>query len=217
MQNLKTLMLDMDGTLLDLAYDNFMWLTHVPAVYAEHHRLEPDEAREQLYGVYRELEGTLDWYCLDHWSERLEIDVLGLHRQQRERIQWLPGALDFLRAVAASPVRVLLVTNSHQDTLALKAEVTGLERYFDAVYSSHDIGHPKEDQAFWQSIDANESIDPPTTLFVDDNVSVLRSAARFNTGALLHVTRPDTSAPPKQHEEFDGIESLAEIDTGGAR
>lgn len=210
-------MLDMDGTLLDLAYDNFMWLTHVPAVYAERHRLEPDEARERLYDVYRKLEGTLDWYCLDHWSERLEIDVLALHRQQRERIQWLPGALDFLRAVAAGPVRVLLVTNSHQDTLALKAEVTGLERYFDAIYSSHDIGHPKEDQAFWQAIDRNESIDPETTLFVDDNVNVLQSAARFDTGALLHVTRPDTSAPPKRHDKFEGIESLAEIDVGGAR
>ena len=217
LQHCQTLMLDMDGTLLDLAYDNFMWLTHVPEVYARRHRIQPDEARERLYGVYQELEGTLDWYCLDHWSERLDVDVLALHRQHRERINYLPGARAFLEAAGASRMRVLLVTNSHQDTLALKAEVTGLDRYFDAIYSSHDLGHAKEDQAFWQAIDEAESIDPATTVFVDDNVTVLQSAARFGAGTLLQVTRPDTGGPVRQPAEFTGIESVAELDVDGAR
>ena len=206
-----TLMLDMDGTLLNLAYDNMMWHTHVPEAYAVERRLPPQEAREQLSALYRQLAGTLDWYCLDHWSERLGIDVLALHRQHRDRITYLPGAEAFLQAVATAPIRVLLVTNSHRDTLAIKARETGLERYFDAVYSSHDVGHPKEEQSFWRGLQDIESFDPGRTLFVDDNVSVLHSAARFGVGALFQVTRSDTGLPAASADEFTGVESVAEL------
>ncbi len=216
LERCRTLMLDMDGTLLDLAYDNYLWLTLVPQAYAARHRLPGDEARQQLYSVYKELEGTLDWYCLDHWSERLSIDVMSLHREHREKIDYLPGAKRFLETVAASRIRVLLVTNSHQDTLSLKAEVTGLDVYFDRIYSSHGVGHAKEEQSFWQAIEDAETFDPETTLFVDDNVSVLRSAEIFGLQNLLQVTRPDTGRPEKRDPEYPGIESVAELVPGAA-
>lgn len=216
LESYQTLMLDMDGTLLDLAYDNFMWLTLVPSVYAKHHRLPDDEARRELFRVYKELEGTLDWYCLDHWSERLDIDVMSLHREHRQKIDYLPGAKRFLENVAASHVRVLLVTNSHQDTLSLKAEVTGLDVYFDQMYSSHSVGHAKEDRSFWEAIEEAESFNPESTLFVDDNVAVLHSAKAFGLRNLLQVTRPDTSRPTKRDPEFRGIDSVAQLVSGTA-
>ena len=70
-----TLMLDMDGTLLDLAYDNYMWMEHIPAEYARKHDVTADHAREHLYATFKRMEGKLDWYCLDHWSNELELDV----------------------------------------------------------------------------------------------------------------------------------------------
>ena len=212
-----TLMLDMDGTLLDLAFDNYMWLTLVPRVFARHHGLAEDDARRQLRAAYSELEGTLDWYCLDHWSERLNIDVMALHRDERSRIGYLPGAEHFLESVAKRSIRVRLVTNSHQATLALKADVTGLDIYFDRIYASHEIGHAKEDQPFWQAVSDAESFDPKTTLFVDDNISVLRSAQSFGMRSLLHVTRPDTGRPKRDDSEFNGIEAVADlVDPEGA-
>lgn len=211
LENCQTLMLDMDGTLLDLAYDNYMWLTLVPEAYAQRHRLPDEEARQHLFDVFRELEGTLDWYCLDHWSERLKIDVLALHRQERARIDFLPGAKRFLETVASRHIRVLLVTNSHQDTLSLKAEVTGLEAYFDRIYTSHDVGYAKEDQSFWHAVSDAESFDPASTLFVDDNTSVLRSADSFGINDLLQVTRPDTSRPVRRDPEFRAVHSVSQL------
>lgn len=207
-------MLDMDGTLLDLAFDNHMWLTLVPEAYAERHGVTSDEAHERLGHWYRRLAGTLDWYCLDHWSERLDLDVLALHRQHRARIDFLPGAREFLEAVVRQDVRVVMVTNSHQDTLSLKAEMTGLTIYFDEIYTSHDLGHAKEERAYWEKVEAVESFDPETTLFVDDNTSVLESAERYGLSNLLHVTRPDTSRPARTHGAFTGIEAVADLIDG---
>lgn len=205
------LMLDMDGTVLDLAYDNFMWLSRIPEEYARRHGMPAGAAREALYGHYRRMQGTLEWYCLDHWSERLGIDVLNLHREHRDRIGYLPRARAFLEAVAGSALRVLLVTNSHRDTLSLKIEATGLDAFFDGIYSAHDLGHPKEEGAFWQALRAAEDFDAKSAVFVDDTAAVLRSARDFGLENVFHVTLPDTSRPARPANGFAGIGGIADL------
>ena len=207
----RTLLLDMDGTLLDLAYDNVMWMTRVPAAFAAAMAMSEDAAKEQIYTVYRQLEGTLDWYCLDHWSERLGLDVMALHREHRGEIAYLPGAEAFLEYVADSDIRVVLVTNSHTDTLELKAEETGLETHFDAIYSSHGIGHAKEEQAFWNAVAERERLDRDTTLFVDDNVEVLASAETFGLRRLRQVTQPDSRQPPRENPRYAALAAVADL------
>ncbi|MDH3439767.1 MAG: HAD-IA family hydrolase [Gammaproteobacteria bacterium] len=203
-----TLMLDMDGTLLDLAYDNYMWMEHIPAEYARRKEVSEEHARDHLYAAFRRLEGKLDWYCLDHWSNELDLDVVALHREQNGRIGFLPGAKEFLQTVADHHVRVLLVTNSHQHTLDIKAEVTDIVEFFDDIYTSHALGAAKEDQPFWHALKDKEAFDPARTVFVDDNVAVLQSARDFGVEMLLHITRPDTRRAPQPHEDFTGIEGV---------
>ncbi len=206
-----TLMLDMDGTLLDLAYDNYMWMEHIPAEYARKHDVTKAHARDHLYATFKRLEGKLNWYCLDHWSNELDLDVVALHREQNGRIGFLPGAKKFLETVADHQVRVLLVTNSHQHTLDIKAEVTDIIDYFDDVYTSHALGAAKEDQPFWEALQEKESFDSARTIFIDDNVAVLQSARDFGMEMLLHITRPDTRRSARDHDDFVGIEGVGDL------
>jgi len=178
LQRCDTLMLDMDGTILDLAYDNFVWKDLVPRRYAAENGLSVDAARTLLFDKFRAAQGGLEWYCLDHWSERLGFDVLELHREVHHRIEYLPGAKDFLETVRETNMRVLLVTNSHPDTLNLKNDTLGFSEFFDDIHSSHTYGHAKEKQDFWHALREEEGFDPETTVFVDDTVSVLRSACQ---------------------------------------
>ena len=204
-------MLDMDGTLLDLAYDNYIWKDLVPRHYATRNDMTFTAARDHLFGQYQAIQGELEWYCLDHWCERLGVDVVQLHRDADERIGYLPGAREFLEAVREKDMRVLLVTNSHPDTLELKDTVTGLGEYFDGVFSSHNYGHAKETQAFWHALQDDIGFDIDTTLFVDDSQPVLRSAAKYGLEMLVTVTRPDSTRPPNEDSEFRGVESVAEL------
>ncbi|MFQ5983114.1 MAG: GMP/IMP nucleotidase, partial [Woeseiaceae bacterium] len=189
LRNCDTLMLDMDGTVLDLAFDNYVWNELVPLAYARRSGMDRDAARAYLFSEYRSVKGQLDWYCLDHWSEKLGLDILEIHRSVVERIGYLPGARKFLETVSKRDTRMLLVTNSHRDTLAVKAEATGIDDFFDHIYTSHDVGAAKEDQSFWQAVQDAEAFDPGRTLFIDDNVEVLRSAHRFGVQMLLTITR----------------------------
>jgi HAD superfamily hydrolase (TIGR01509 family) len=207
----ETLMLDMDGTVLDLAYDNYVWKELVPEHYAEAKGISIDVARNRLYAKYHAIQGDIQWYCLDHWSERLGLDVLELHRGVNHRIDYLPGAKDFLHAVREHHVRVLLVTNSHPDTLALKDEVTGLAEYFDAIYTSHQFGYAKERQEFWHALQEAEGFRMESTLFVDDNQTVLKSADTYGLEMLVEINHPDTSEPVRENTAYTGVMGVADL------
>lgn len=207
----ETVMLDMDGTVLDLAFDNYMWLKHVPERYAAAKGLAPEEARERLYARFRAMHGQLEWYCLDHWSDDLGLDIAELHREQNHRIGYLPGAEDFLAAVRERDVRLLLVTNSHMETLRIKDDVTDITAHFDAIYSSHEFGVPKERQEFWEALEEAEGFDTATTLFVDDTVRVLDSARNFGLTNLVEITHPDTSQPQREQPSYRGVSGLSDL------
>ncbi len=204
-------MLDMDGTILDLAFDTYVWKELVVGRYAEHNDLEYRVARDRLYAKYMAIQGDLEWYCLDHWSERLGFDVLELHREVHHRIVYLPGAQAFLENVRATDIRVLLVTNSHPDTLNLKNDRLGFGEYFDGIHSSHTYGHAKETQAFWHALREEEGFDPETTVFVDDTVPVLRSAVEFGIRQSVVITEPDTTEPVRDNGEFPGVAGVREL------
>jgi putative hydrolase of the HAD superfamily len=115
--------------------------------------------------------GTLEWYCIDHWSEELDFDIAGLKAAMGAHIRYLPGALEFLEAARARGLRLLLTTNAHPISLAVKEHRAGLARLFDELVSSHEFGVPKESPEFWARLAASHGIDPASTLFVDDSTA----------------------------------------------
>ncbi|MCW8907495.1 MAG: GMP/IMP nucleotidase [Sedimenticola sp.] len=208
---IETVLLDMDGTLLDLHFDNYFWLEHVPRRYAEHRSCSLEQAKEELGGRTRSVEGTLDWYCVDYWSRELGLDIALLKAEVDHLIAVHPHVIDFLAAMRALEKRVVLVTNAHQKALSLKMERTKLHGYFDLVVTSHDLGLPKEDRQFWDRLQQVAPFDRRHTLFVDDSQPVLESARDYGMGWLLRVLRPDTRGPLREAGGFEAIHDFSEI------
>jgi HAD superfamily hydrolase (TIGR01509 family) len=206
-----TVLLDKDGTLLDLSFDNHFWLDLVPQHYGRLHGLELVEAKRVLAPRFRAVEGTLDWYCIDYWSRELGFDVAAITDDARERVMFHPGAEEFLARLAARTKRRVLLTNAHPRTLAIKDRQVGLRCHFEAVYSTHPFGLPKEDPDFWPRFRATEAFDPGRTLFVDDSLPVLRAAQAFGVAWLRAILRPDSTRPPRAAGEFDAVDSVAEL------
>lgn len=210
-RGIDTVLLDMDGTLLDLAFDNHFWSRRVPHVYARSRAISLAEAQAQLRPRFRAHEGQLTWYCIEHWSRELEIDIAALKRRSAHRIRWLPGARAFLRRLRARGKRLVLLTNAHPTTLAIKDDRTRVCSYFHASFSSHRFGAPKEDARFWHALSRVEAFDPARCLFVDDSPAVLRAARAAGIGLVYAVRRPDSRAPPREHAGFPSVETVTEL------
>src|SRR5215813_5524853 len=78
--HIDTVLLDLDGTLLDLGFDNDFWLDFIPEAYAAAQSVPVAVAKALLAPRFRACEGTLSWYCIDHWSRELGLDVAALKR-----------------------------------------------------------------------------------------------------------------------------------------
>ncbi len=206
-----TVLLDMDGTLLDLRFDNYFWQELIPARFAALHGMAQEEAVARLTPRFEAARGTLEWYCLDHWSRELGIDVAALKREVEDHIDFLPDVPDFLVAVRELDKRAVLVTNAHRGSLAVKLARTGLERYLDAIHSSHDLGLPKEHGDFWARLRAIEPFDPARTVLVDDSLPVLRAAHAYGIARVIAILRPDSTRPPVAVEGFHGVESITHL------
>jgi 5'-nucleotidase len=210
-ERIDTVFLDMDGTLLDLNFDNHFWLEFVPQRYADRHGLSLADAREQLSPRFRAMEGKLEWYCLDYWSTELQLDLAGLKAEVAGLIAILPHVTEFLEAVRALDKQLVLVTNAHPASLALKMEKTCLEAFFDSVVSSHRFGLPKEHTAFWGHLNAFLPFVPARTMIADDSLPVLRSACSYGIALPIAIRKADSRQPPRAIDEFVAIDDFREI------
>jgi len=208
---IHTVLLDMDGTLLDLRFDNHFWLEHMPRRYSEASGKDFEQARDELMARYRQVEGTLDWYCLDYWRRELGLDVVALKHEVAHLIAVHPHAVDFLDALREAGKRVVLVTNAHPDSLRIKMEITRLEGHFDRIVHAHSLGLPKEQLEFWPRLRALEPFDPASTLLVDDNLAILHTARNYGIGYLISVLKPDSLQPLKEAGEFLAIANFSAL------
>lgn len=205
-------LVDMDGTLLDLAFDNFFWLELLPTRYAASQGIGIDEAKASIASRCDRVVGRLEWYCLDHWSAQLGLDLVALKRSYRHLISYLPGATSFLGAVRRRLGKPLtVVTNAHPETIAIKTARTALHRRVDDIVCSHDLGAPKESGEFWETLQRRLKFDPRRTLLVDDSLPVLAAARAYGVMHAVAVRRPDSTRPARGTGEFTSVEGVAEL------
>lgn len=209
--NIDTVLLDLDGTLLDQAYDNHIWRDLVPQRFAETHSMDLQAAYAEIARRFDALRGTLDWYCIDYWSRTLGVDIGALHREVRSLVAWLPGAREFLMRMRDGGKRLVLLTNSHPIALAVKHEQTSVLDYLDAAVTSHEFGAPKEDGKFWRAAVARFAFDPARSLFADDNSKMLEAASNAGIRWVYGVRHWDTKGSRREHFDHAAVDAVAEL------
>ena len=191
-ENIDTVLLDMDGTLLDLHFDTYFWRDYLPHAFAKHKNIALEDAEHKINQLINQHMGTLNWYCVDFWSDSLELDIMRIKAEVTHKIKYRPTAQAFLERCQKECNDVRMVTNAHRKVLDLKIQKTGIDRYFDQLLCSHELNHPKEDVQFWECLNNNKPFNPKRTLFLDDNEAVLESADQYGITQLYSIAEPDS-------------------------
>lgn len=208
---IDTVFLDMDGTLLDLHYDNYFWLTHLPERYAQIKSLSTDQAMEKLNYLFTTFHGSLNWYCLDFWAEELDIDLMQLKHEVADRIGYRPNAKRFLLSLNEKARHTALVTNAHRDSIAIKFQYTDLEQHVHDIVCSHDFRLPKEHPGFWSALQETKPFDVERTVFIDDNEAVLACAKASGLKHLFSIAKPDSQKDARMESEFPLLQDFLDV------
>lgn len=201
----------MDGTLLDLHFDNHFWLEHMPKRYAEKHSISLEKANEVLLENYKSHEGSLKWYCLDHWEESLDMDIVSLKHEVADRIAIRDNVIEFLDYLNSLGKRIVLLTNAHRKTVNLKFEYVEIKSHFDRIITSHDVGLAKEQAGFWDELHKIEDFDSGHSLFIDDNLDVLNAAKVHGVAYLLAIYQPDSQQSAKDTKDYTAVECYTQL------
>ena len=209
--DIDTVLLDMDGTILDRHFDDHFWLEHVPARWSQHNHTTLEYAKEHLYGLFRSQEDSLNWTDLDYWSDRLKLDIPVLKQEIEHLIAVHPYVIEFLLFLKHTGKAVWLVTNAHSKTLDLKMKRTRIGAYFDGVISAHQVGLPKEDPRFWGELHNFVSYEPERTLLGEDSETNLTTAQGFSIRYLIYISRYSSKIEPRQSEYFPTIDYFSRL------
>ncbi len=214
--SIDTVLLDMDGTLLDRHFDNNFFEEALPQRYADQQGLDLEQARKELLARYRAVEGTLDWADLQYWSRTLHLDVVALTKELDGMIGFLPDAEAFLQWLEESKKDMTIVTNAHPLNIAIKTTKTNLCQYIPRIISAFDVGSLKMHAQFWKGCQEKLGFDPVRTLYIDDDEGCLAAAQEFGIRYVLHRSKSSSQLPPESTGTFPAIESFSFLMGGTA-
>ena len=204
-KDIDLVLLDMDGTLLDLHYDSYFWMELIPEQYANIHRTSLEQATEIIFSECKKVSGTLSWYCYDYWTNTLGLDIHQLQHQCKDKIQWREDTLWFLKTLKELNKKIVILTNAHPSGIKLKDQQTQLLSYVDLLISSHEIGHAKESQGFWSAVKKQLNTDFSRSVFIDDSEKILVAAESAGVEHLMGINKPDSKKPAQLMQGFSSI------------
>lgn len=209
----KIIMFDMDGTLLDLAFDDLIWNECLPMRHAQIHQIPLAESKKKLYQFYQSHRHTLVWYSSTYWTKTVGVDVLKLQQEFQSKIQARSGCLELLQQLKELGYTCWLVTNADRPSLRLKLDNIAIEHFFDVIISSEQVGYAKEDINFWKELQRLHSFNPDETIFIDDTTPVLKTAEKFGIKHLFTISQPSSLNVIRQHQELEykALDRLTEL------
>ena len=187
-KDIECLLIDMDGVILDNAYDNDFWQNQIPEVIADSKGIGFDDAKRLAIQIFNYKKNTKDWYDVDYWSNMLDIDIEAQNRSEKSfsRISLYDGVIDTLN-VLKNKTKMILITNAHRKTLNIKLEKYNLTPYFDEMVCAHELNYVKEDIQLWYMLRSKYRLDYEKTLLVEDTINNINVGLSAGISGAIYV------------------------------
>ncbi len=163
---------DMDGTLVDPVFTDFVWGQGIPTLYAEKVGLPFEAAKAFVEREYQKVgEGAIEWYDIKYWFRffQLEQSWKALMKQFVDKIHVYPDVNHILDRLK-DRFQLILTSNAGREFIEVEMEATGLGRYFDQIFSAtSDFAVVKKTIEFYQRICQTLGARPQEIVHIGDH------------------------------------------------
>lgn len=167
MEKIKYAIFDADGTLMDSMH---IWDT-LDSAFLMMRGIEPKESRVfRRYGYFNAIKYFLENYELNMSPEEIRADIMKILEYYYNNVALAKdGVREFLQVLKDNGVRCVVATATDRYLMEPALERNGLLQYFDAVFSTKEIGVSKQEPDIY-----NKAKD---FLGADENVFIFEDAA----------------------------------------
>ena len=168
----KIISFDMDGTLVDPEFTDWVWGHGIPTLYAEKAGLPFEEAKGFVVKEYLKVgEGAIEWYDIKYWFRffQLQESWKVLMERYADKIKVYPDVHPLLERLR-DRYPLVLTSNAGREFIHMEMEATGLGRYFNQIFSAtSDFGEVKKTAGFYQRICRVLEASPQEIVHVGDH------------------------------------------------
>jgi len=172
LEMVKFISFDMDGTLIDPEFTDWVWGHGLPTLYAEKHGIPFERAKAFVEGEYHKVgESAIEWYDIKYWFRFFELEMPWqiLMERYTDKIRVYPDVnhvLDRLRGKFS----LILTSNAGREFIDIEFRVTGLGKYFNKIFSAtSDFGLVKKTSSFYQKVCRILGVSPDEMVHVGDH------------------------------------------------
>ena len=200
---------DLDGVILDLAYDIKFWELWLPEQVANQTNKSIEETKAEIMAEIDIQRGTLNFYDLNYWDDLLNVDCMQIFREKTERCSYLGGSYEALQRLSTLKNPKYILTNGDPRIQEYKAETQNFLEFFDSIFYSMHVGYPKESKEFWALARHNLNLDFEDTIFIDDDFKVVTAAAKAGIKQVAWITPGKNRILQNKVETFASLSDLA--------
>ena len=168
----KIISFDMDGTLVNAEFTDWVWGHGIPTLYAEKVGLSFEEAKAYVVREYLKVgEGAIEWYDIKYWFRFFELEASwrGVMEQYADKITVYPDVPHLLERLEGR-FPLVLTSNAGREFIDIEMEVTGLGKYFSRIFSAtSDFGRVKKTVDFYRQICRVLETQPQEIVHVGDH------------------------------------------------
>ena len=196
---------DLDGVILDLAYDKKFWELWLPEQVTRQTNKSIEEAKAEIMTEIDIQRGTLNFYDLNYWDDLLNVDCMQIFQEKEERCSYLAGSYEALQRLSTLKNPKYILTNGDPRIQEYKAETQNFLEFFDSIFYSMHVGYPKESKEFWALARHNLNLEFEDAIFIDDDLKVVTAAANAGIKQVAWIT------PGKNKILQNGVETFASL------
>ena len=199
---------DLDGVILDLAYDIKFWELWLPEQVANQTNKSVEETKAEIKAEIDIQRGTLNFYDLNYWDDLLNVDCMQIFKEKTERCSYLGGSHEALQRLSTLKNPKYILTNGDPRIQEYKAETQNFLEFFDSIFYSMHVGYPKESKEFWALARHNLNLDFEDTIFIDDDFKVVTAAAKAGIKQVAWITPGKNRILQNRVETFASLSDL---------
>ncbi|HZK12174.1 MAG TPA: HAD family hydrolase [Atribacterota bacterium] len=189
---LKIISFDVDGTLIDLEYNDLIWFKEIPELIAKKKRISFEKSLKYVGEEYNKLgEHNLNWYDINYWVTYFGIKVSpkNILEKYESQVKIFPEVISLLEELKKNFI-LIVITSMPREFLIPKMKK--LEKYFKFSFSALSDFKELKNSEIYSKISKTLNVRPAQILHIGDHWEFDYLAAQKAGMNAIYLDRSNT-------------------------